>query len=72
MALLAGGQGWVEASTLDQIVKSLAENVLGRDTVKAARVSADAAVVMRWEAATYRSQNGLAAPESCCTTKRSR
>ena len=61
MALLAGGQGWVEASTLDQIVKSLAENVLGRDTVKAARVSADATVVMRWEEATYRSQNGLAA-----------
>ena len=51
----------VDASTLDQIVKSIAENVLGRDSVKAVRVSADATAVMRWEATTYRTQNSIAA-----------
>ncbi|MDR7418950.1 MAG: hypothetical protein QN178_08560 [Armatimonadota bacterium] len=48
-----------DASPLDQIVKSIAENVLGRDSVKAVRVSVDATAVMRWEAATYRARNGI-------------
>lgn len=61
VSLVAAGQGAVEASTLDQNAKSIAENVLGRDTVKTARVSADATAVMRWEAATYRPQNSIAA-----------
>lgn len=61
VSLVAAGQGRGEASTLDQIVKSFAENVLGQGSVKAVRVSADATVVMRWEAATYKPQNSVAA-----------
>lgn len=61
VSLVAAGQGRGEASTPDQVVKSLAENVLGHGSVKAVRMSADATVVIRWEAATYRPQNSLAA-----------
>jgi hypothetical protein len=61
LLLATAAQVAVHASTLDQIVKSLAENVLGQGSVKAARVSANATAVMRWEAATYEPRNSTAA-----------
>lgn len=59
--LMATAAVAVNGSTLDQTVKAIAENVLGRGSVKAVRVSTEAAVVMRWDAATYRPQNSIAA-----------
>lgn len=61
VSLVAAVQVRGEASTLDQIVKSFAENVLGQGSVKAVRVSTDTTVAMRWEAATYKPQNSVAA-----------
>lgn len=59
--LLVAAGPRAEAASLEQIVTSLAENVLGQNAVKAVRTSADATVSIRWEAATYRPQNSLAA-----------
>jgi hypothetical protein len=59
--LAAAGQGRAESATMSQIVTALAENVLGRGAVQAVRISTDATVVIRWEAATYRPQNSVAA-----------
>lgn len=56
LVLVVGGQTGVDGSTLDQIAKSLAENVLGRGSVTSVRTAADATMVMRWEAATLRPQ----------------
>ena len=60
LSLVTVPQVAVDASTLDRIVKSTAENVLGRDSVKAVQVSTDATAMMRWEAATYRPRNSIA------------
>ncbi len=59
--LAAAGQGRAESATMSQIVTALAENVLGRSAVQAVRISTDATVVIRWEAATYRPRNSVAA-----------
>lgn len=61
VSLVAAVQVRGEASTLDQIVKLVAENVLGQGSVKVVRVSTDATVAMRWEAATYKPKNSVAA-----------
>jgi hypothetical protein len=61
VSMVAAVQVRGEASTLDQIVKSFAEYVVGQGSVKAVRVSTDATVAMRWQAATYKPQNSVSA-----------